>query len=512
MPVAGGHSRDRHAGGQIMRFLNQALSLSLNVYLHRLPRFRGKWRLLGLAGRLVDGVPVRSRFDDVLLRLDTGDRTNRYCVLGTYGVVPGEIARLREGDCLIDVGANCGLFSLMAARRVGAAGLVLAFEPSQGNFGRLVANLQVNPRIAALGNVLPFRLAIGPDSELTLLDVSPAGHSGRYSVRRDSVRHAGNGAAVERIAALSTCDFPALRKLVGDRPTVIKIDVEGFELAALQGLAALLERPQTQRVVVEIDERNLTRYGARADQVYAFLHDHGFAPAHDRGAAVHFDAVFARPDQLAVEAPADMPADIVPLHPARATSPSPASPAWRRIAAVLAAGALGGAVYAGWGSLGFGRLDARSQLVPDATMSHKVALLRSRYRDPGESGIIDAAEAQSATRAVVPDLPREWRVTDAQIFPSDEGPSMQVMVVDGRGQALSIFAVRARTDAPADPAVMEYAGQSVAYWQEGDLAYALTGDVPEAELGQMAEALADVAHAAPHQPVRSRNLPPHGPS
>lgn len=500
-----------------MRLLNQALSRSLNVYLHRLPRFRGKWRLLGLVGRLVDGVPVRSRFDDVLLRLDTGDRTNRYCVLGTYGVVPGEIARLREGDCLIDVGANCGLFSLMAARRVGASGLVLAFEPSQGNFGRLVANLQVNPRIAALGNVLPFRMAIAPDSELALLDVSSAGHSGRYAVTPDAAPQAGGTVAVERIAALSTCDFPALRKLVGDRPTVIKIDVEGFELSALQGLAALLERPQTQRVVVEIDERNLTRYGARADQVYALLRDQGFAPAHVRGAAIHFDAVFARPAQFAPATPvAPAAAEVVPLHPphppSRARVPTPASPAWRRIAAVLAAGALGGAVYAGWGSLDFGRLDARSQLVPDATMSHKVALLRSRYRDPGESGVIDTAEAQSATRAVVPALPREWRVTDAQIFPSDEGPSMQVMVVDGRGQAMSIFAVRARTDAPADPEVMEYAGQSVAYWQEGDLAYALTGDVPEAELGQMAEVLADVAHAAPRRPAAPRITPRRDPS
>src|SRR5687768_10174786 len=70
----------------------------LNAYFHRLPYFPGKWRLLRLVKSLVNGTPVRSRYG-VDLRLDVGDHTNKYCVLGRYDdVVPREAMRLREGE------------------------------------------------------------------------------------------------------------------------------------------------------------------------------------------------------------------------------------------------------------------------------------------------------------------------------------------------------------------------------------------------------------------------------
>src|SRR3546814_18389766 len=93
---------------------------------------------------LLRGTPVRSHYGPVQLRLYPGDRTNRHCILGTYNnVVPDEVERLEEGDCFIDVGANCGLFSIMAGQRVGPGGLVLAFEPCQQTFSRLVDNIEL---------------------------------------------------------------------------------------------------------------------------------------------------------------------------------------------------------------------------------------------------------------------------------------------------------------------------------------------------------------------------------
>src|SRR3546814_3710749 len=89
----------------------------INAYLHGLPSFRGKWRLLQWMEPLLRGTPVRSHYGPVQLRLYPGDRTNRHCILGTYNnVVPDEVERLEEGDCFIDVGANCGLFSIMAGQ------------------------------------------------------------------------------------------------------------------------------------------------------------------------------------------------------------------------------------------------------------------------------------------------------------------------------------------------------------------------------------------------------------
>lgn len=52
--------------------------------------------------------------------------------------------RLRPGMTFVDVGAHVGYFSVMASRRVGAAGRVLAFEPEPGNFALLEENLRRN--------------------------------------------------------------------------------------------------------------------------------------------------------------------------------------------------------------------------------------------------------------------------------------------------------------------------------------------------------------------------------
>ncbi|WP_395337182.1 anti-sigma factor [Novosphingobium sp. BL-8H] len=129
--------------------------------------------------------------------------------------------------------------------------------------------------------------------------------------------------------------------------------------------------------------------------------------------------------------------------------------------------------------------------VQEAVMSHNVAQVRARLVSQRETSFYDAAEIGSATQIVLPRLPNGWVVRDVQIFPSDNGPSLQVTVDSGQGEPLSLFAIRARTRAPQEPAIVKEKGANVAYWQEGDLAYALTGQVPGAELDRLATVLAD---------------------
>src|SRR5262249_50498938 len=51
---------------------------------------------------------------------------------------------LRSGDVFVDVGANIGLFTLIAADRVGPTGKVIAFEPTSTTFDRLLRNVRLN--------------------------------------------------------------------------------------------------------------------------------------------------------------------------------------------------------------------------------------------------------------------------------------------------------------------------------------------------------------------------------
>ncbi|MBU3078809.1 anti-sigma factor family protein [Sphingomonas quercus] len=119
--------------------------------------------------------------------------------------------------------------------------------------------------------------------------------------------------------------------------------------------------------------------------------------------------------------------------------------------------------------------------VGDAVMAYRTGLLRAELRSQLESPHFDAGEIQRSTHIRVPRLPRGWQITDAQIFPSDEGPALQLMIRTPAGKNLSVFAVRARSAAPRSPLAMRHDNASVAYWRAGDMSYALIGmEAPEA--------------------------------
>ena len=137
-----------------------------------LPNFKGKGMAIRQALRLVDGRAVRSRYGP-LMRVRAGDQTNFFCISGRneseYGDVYKEpTSSLAPGMAFLDIGANVGLFSLVASQMVGEQGVVLAFEPSMSVFNDLVGNAALN----GLRNFFPFNLAIRRPRRLP--DFSPA--------------------------------------------------------------------------------------------------------------------------------------------------------------------------------------------------------------------------------------------------------------------------------------------------------------------------------------------------
>lgn len=129
--------------------------------------------------------------------------------------------------------------------------------------------------------------------------------------------------------------------------------------------------------------------------------------------------------------------------------------------------------------------------VEEAAVAHRTALVRAAMRSQPEVAHLDADELHRATGIVLPSLPAGWRVLDVQVFPADEGLSLQVTVDRGDGEPVSLFAVRTLTAAPARPDVVRRGREAVAYWQAGEVAMALTGEKPEAEIDRDAEDLAD---------------------
>jgi len=128
--------------------------------------------------------------------------------------------------------------------------------------------------------------------------------------------------------------------------------------------------------------------------------------------------------------------------------------------------------------------------VNEAARAHRTALLRASMQSQPLQPNYDPAEIRAATSIKLPDLPEDWQVLDVQVFPSSSGPAVEMAVEAKDLGTLSLFAVR-----PGDFDVMPARVTSseevtTAYWQIGDVAYALVGGAEAEALNEAAVKLA----------------------
>jgi FkbM family methyltransferase len=149
---------------------------------------------------------------------------------------------LGAGDVFLDIGANVGVYTILSARTVREAGRVVAFEPEIQHFNRLQENITLN----GLCNVRPFRVALGEEEGIGRLYVKGTPSPSLVAPRG----HLKVSAEYELVEVVNGEEFWKVRGL--PLPRVVKIDVQGFELAVLRGLRGLLCGPATTLVVCEI--------------------------------------------------------------------------------------------------------------------------------------------------------------------------------------------------------------------------------------------------------------------
>lgn len=189
--------------------------------------------------------------------------------LGASGGVfePAETALLRRilkpGMRVLDVGANIGYHTLLAAQCVGPTGQVIAVEPDPDNLRLLAANLA--PEIAQ-GRVRVVPAALGASPGRTRLFCAPS--CGMHRLY-PSVVCGPDAVEVE----VTTGDLLHLAPL-----DLIKIDVEGFEPAAIAGLAATLKSSPRVVLLMEFSPLAMLEAGFSPEALLQDLADLGFAP------------------------------------------------------------------------------------------------------------------------------------------------------------------------------------------------------------------------------------------
>jgi FkbM family methyltransferase len=235
-----------------------------------MPAHPGDWRIANLAVTLAPELsrrrrPVTFRLKDgIRLTTDGTSQTGRIAyATGVYEPAVATLIRqrLRAGDTFIDVGANIGYFSLVAARAVGPNGKVLAFEPSPEVRRTLAENLRLNEA----GNVVVRTEALGPAHREVTFFTGPADDTGLGSLRR---LEKGREIRVQQVP------FDAIATGVA-RVSMVKIDVEGGETGVLEGMAATLSA-QRPEIIVEVTDEFLRALGSSARQLLALLRGHGY--------------------------------------------------------------------------------------------------------------------------------------------------------------------------------------------------------------------------------------------
>jgi len=170
---------------------------------------------------------------------------------------------LRPGDCMLDVGANVGYYTMVAAKLVGPTGHVHAFEASPRIYPLLKKNAELNPD----ANIQVHCQAVTEKCGDVEFSTATAEQTGYSSIRDlgDKTTHV---ATVPTVSLDSLLDeFPKTR--------LVKIDVEGAELMVLSGMRRLIERDRPY-FIFESDDGFLRELGADASRPFQFLADAGY--------------------------------------------------------------------------------------------------------------------------------------------------------------------------------------------------------------------------------------------
>ena len=166
----------------------------------------------------------------------TGATGNIYCGLHEYEDMAFVLHVLRPGDTFVDVGANIGSYTILATGVCGTR--TIAIEPDPETASHLQRNIDIN----GLGDLATVvRTAVGDRAG----EIS-------FTVGQDTTNQVATSADTEvQTVPLSTLDII----LKNEDPSVIKMDVEGFETEALQGALSALAKPSLFAIQLEtIDE------------------------------------------------------------------------------------------------------------------------------------------------------------------------------------------------------------------------------------------------------------------
>jgi FkbM family methyltransferase len=169
---------------------------------------------------------------------------------------------LHEGDIFVDVGANEGWFSLQAARRVGPGGCVYCIEPQERLWPVIIKNFLLNTMTQY--RILPY--AVGEKHEDVDLNLSLSMNTGSTSIVPLFRQHFRKQQQIRCTTLDYLADLYRMKEI-----TLVKMDIEGYELFALKGMQNLLRAGRIRNLLIELHPSQLARLGQSVDDVVRYI-------------------------------------------------------------------------------------------------------------------------------------------------------------------------------------------------------------------------------------------------
>ena len=199
----------------------------------------------------------------------TGATGNIYCGLHEFEDMGFVLHFLKENDLFIDIGANIGSYTILAAKVVGAK--VQTFEPVPSTYEALCNNIKLNN---LEDRVISYQAGVGSsDTTMTMTanqdtmnHIAPEGLSTRTEDKEDNPS--------------STIEVPVKQLdnlLHASSPLCIKIDVEGFETEVIKGAKETLSNPNCQALIMELNGSG-NRFGYDESDLHKKVCTLGFKP------------------------------------------------------------------------------------------------------------------------------------------------------------------------------------------------------------------------------------------
>ena len=153
----------------------------------------------------------------------------------------------KQGDIVVDIGAHIGRYTIIASKRVGTNGKVVAIEANPGNFEMLNRNIKLNK----LANVIPLNYAVY--SKETKIKLYLPGEESGYTIYNTIMSNRARNEEKFVEVNANTLDYLLQSKgIKEEQVNWIKIDVEGAEFEVLKGATNVLSKSKDISLLIEV--------------------------------------------------------------------------------------------------------------------------------------------------------------------------------------------------------------------------------------------------------------------